>query len=120
MIPTPEYIAGFFDGEGSVGLYYDKKNQRWTPEINIGQKADSRTRRLMDRIAVRYGVKVKLVNFMLRITIRRKEQILRFIEEILPHSTVKHTQLLVLNEWLASPLYSFRTAQLLKSLKRRR
>jgi len=120
MMPTAEYIAGFFDGEGLVGLYYAKRDSRWCPEVAITQKSDSRTMLLMRRIAERYHAKVKYVNGgYLALSIRRKDRVREFIRDVLPFCTVKHTQLLVLDAWLETGTYSYRTAQLLKTLKRR-
>lgn len=120
MTPTVEYIAGFFDGEGCVGLYYDKRDRRWSPEINITQRGDSRTRVLMQHIAQRYDSRlVRLNGGFLNFRIRKTSQMKAFIKDILPFSTVKHTQLLLLDTWLDNRTYSFRTAQMLKTLKRR-
>lgn len=35
------WLGGFLDGDGSIGLYYNKKQDTWEPSISFGQSCDS-------------------------------------------------------------------------------
>ena len=44
-----QYLAGFFDGEGSVGLYYHRKQKQWKAKISISQNHSKHALRLLTR-----------------------------------------------------------------------
>jgi hypothetical protein len=48
---TLAWAAGFFDGEGSLGVYYDKRDNRPFLQLNISQK----DRRPLAEIAALFG-----------------------------------------------------------------
>lgn len=51
------YIAGFFDGEGCVGIYYRKKNKdrNFVLQIALVQNASPSARHLLGSISLRFG-----------------------------------------------------------------
>lgn len=113
------YLAGFFDGEGSVGLYYHKGNKTWCPRLTIAQNASKHTRRLFALWAEVFGGRVYSSKRQeLQLDLRNQAAILNFIAVIGQHCIGKRMQLIVLQHWLRTKTYSFRTSQTLKALKR--
>lgn len=133
-----EYIAGFFDGEGSVGVY---KNGRGTFHLRtqITQNVTRCSRPLFEALQVQFGgnlsdhqslTKNRYFNWQLNGTGAAK-----FLKEILPHLRLKTEQAQVAIAWQASKLQpsrdrrgrmnpiparaeDFEVALLLKAMKR--
>lgn len=116
---THAYLAGFFDGEGSVGLYWQKQKRLWAPSLAIELKTDTRNVATLREIARLYGGRVSITPRAASMRIRRKSKILLFIEHVLPHTRIKTTQLILLRSWLQEGTYGYRISQLLKTHKRR-
>lgn len=115
-----EYLAGFFDGEGTVGLYTDRKNgTRLRASVAILLKNDTRNMRLLKTIGDMYGVKVQQSRIACRVKISKQQTLRKFIADILPYTTIKTTQLILLDSWLENKTYGYRIHQILKSQKRR-
>jgi hypothetical protein len=113
-----EYLAGFFDGEGSVGLYYDKKDKRWRAAIDITQNYSRWVAILFDGWAEKFGGRVYFTKRKTIVLIIRGEGLLRFVRAVGRHTRLKTRQLIVLEGYLVTKQNAFRTAQLLKTLKR--
>jgi len=113
------YVAGFFDGEGTVGLYWNKSTKYWEPVVGIELRRERRTAQLLRILSDRYGTKVYYGANICRFRIRQRKLIRRFIKDILVHTTLKRVQLELLDSWLINEAYSYRVHQVLKSLKRR-
>lgn len=115
----PEYIAGFFDGEGTVGLYKSTHGHSYRGCVAINLKNDTRNVRLLTAIADMYGSRVYQSLRTCTFYLGRSERIRQFIKDILPYTTIKTTQLILLDSWLENKTYGYRIHQLLKSQKRR-
>lgn len=115
------YLAGFFDGEGSVGLYYQRSNRTWLARIFIGQNYSRHIHRLFVLWAAEYGGTVHRSHTrpIIQLQVRRAVGVKQFLAEIGPLCLGKRQQLIVLENWMASRDYSYRTAQILKALKKR-
>ena len=119
---SPEYIAGLFDGEGTVGLYRDARvYETYKPSVAIELRDEVHTSSVLRTLCEMYGVKLAKKNrgtcaFRLSGT----AAIQRFIDDILPYSRLKTTQLVLLQAWLENKSYSYRFAQSLKHHKQRR
>lgn len=118
-----EYLAGFFDGEGSVGLYYVKQRKTWRAQIILVQNYSRAAERLFDEWAKAFAGSVHLVRragepVTLRLALHSEEALKRFTKAMLRHSKLKARQLIVLDGWLTNKQYPYRTAQMLKTLKR--
>ncbi len=113
------YLAGFFDGEGSVGIYYEKKPKQWRAYISIVQNDSPQTRWLFKQWAAQFSGSITLSRskvVVLRINQRTAQ--ISFCDLMAPLCTVKRRQLIVLRNWLTLRDYTYRTSQLLKALKR--
>jgi hypothetical protein len=91
-VPTPEYIAGFFDGEGCVHAYVVRGGAgRIATRISMSQ----RRRQVLDEIheSLGYGHVWGRGDgaYLLRIDARADVQ--RFIRLVYPHSVVKKSEL---------------------------
>jgi hypothetical protein len=114
------YVAGLFDGEGTVGLYRQSGGrQSFQPAIRIGLKDDTRNRAVLTRLSLQYAVNVRRSGGVVWFAITRRDTIREFIADILPYTIIKTTQLILLDAWLETKTYGFRIHQLLKSQKRR-
>lgn len=83
-----EYIAGFFDGEGSVGIY---KGAHGHPQlrVQIGQRTDSVF--ILEMIKVGYGGHISYRDRSANWQIQgRSAQ--RFLQDIVQHLILKKTQ----------------------------
>jgi hypothetical protein len=117
-----EYIAGLFDGEGSVGLYRDKRVPgTFKPSVRIELRDERHTSKVLSELCRVYGVKLSRNNRgMCRFHLYRVDTLLRFIDDVLPFTHLKTTQLVLLQAWLENKTYGYRFAQLIKNHKQRR
>ena len=119
---TPEelrYLAGFFDGEGSVGLYYHRAQNQWKAKISISQNHSKHALRLFTRWGTVFAGNVfKRKCGDLELTIWKKASLVAFIRSVGPYCFGKKQQMIVLENWLQYQMYTHRTAQILKALKR--
>lgn len=114
------YLAGLFDGEGCVALYWHKSRRTWSPRISIQLKLGSRGLTIISRYCKNYGSRLYVGFDMCRFYIYRRDQLLRFIEDVIPYTTLKTSQLLLLKNFLETDkTYAFRAMQQIKALKRR-
>ena len=115
------YIAGFFDGEGSVTLYKENKN-RWgrAVKINIEQK-DTKSLKAIKKFLLEKGLnKVGLYSRKTRTTsciqIQNKFDIALFLENIIPRVIVKKKKCekclkFITSKWYAVGSYPQETKQ---------
>jgi len=94
------YIAGFFDGEGSVIF---SKARNGYPRFTMCQRTTEVLERIQDMLGygnlhfdTRDGGGV-----MAKLTINRREHKLHFLQYILPYAIVKREKLERAREWLA-------------------
>jgi hypothetical protein len=114
------YLAGFFDGEGCVGLYYAKGSKVWVPSISISQNTSVQVSKLFVKWAQVFGgfVSTRDQGRVLQFSFRKSACVAAFVQTIGPLCVGKRHQLIVLGHWLSTKEYSYRTAQTLKALKR--
>lgn len=118
-----QYLAGFFDGEGSVGLYYSKSKKAWKAQIEIVQVVTRRVEKDFSDWAQHFDGNVYIqkrngFQTTVRLTIRSRHSLLHFIDALVPYTKFKTQQLRLIRNWLDGKDYSYRTAQLLRTLKR--
>lgn len=87
---SAQYIAGFFDGEGSIYVPFVKGRLR-RPVIQIGQKYPQILYQINKTIG--FGHIIKTVTNSHRLCISRKEEVIEFINFILPYIVIKKLQL---------------------------
>jgi len=121
------YFAGFFDGEGSIGVYAEREKlasgtmrKRWRGYITVAQRPTSWSRKLFKDIGGWYGLQPRIMHNCVRLAFRRKEHLLQVTDDLLPYVRLKKVELLLFREWLYSPAYSRRISQTLKALKTRK
>ena len=112
------YLAGFFDGEGSVGLYYDKTEKRWRANIEITQNYSRWAFMLFDAWAKEFAGRVYITKRNVLVLMIRGEGIKKFIRAMDGITRIKTRQLIALEGYLETKQYPYRTSQLLKTLKR--
>lgn len=115
------YLAGFFDGEGSVGLYWNKSIGTWQPQICITQNATPSVTKMMTCWAGYFGGSVRTYTrdrAIVDLRITSMAAILHFIRLVVPFTRIKTTQLLILKNYLETKTFGYRTSQLLKAQKR--
>ncbi len=117
-----EYIAGLFDGEGTVGLYRDKRVlTTYKPSIAIELRGEVHTVKVLATLCEMYGVKLaRTSRGTCTFRLSKTESLLQFINDVLPFTHLKTTQLVLLQAWLENKTYGHRFAQLLKNHKQRR
>lgn len=116
------YLAGFFDGEGSIGLYHEITNaprRAWKARITITQNRSKHIDRLFGLWARVFGgsVGIKDSGRVVDLTIRKRASCVAFLQYVGPYCSGKRRQMVVLENWLSDHMYSYRTAQTLKALK---
>jgi hypothetical protein len=107
-----DYIAGFFDGEGSVGIKASKTAKSWcgvtfVPRLAIYQK----TPEILEKIAVELGLGNKKFKLRHRLTgskgaygecyrldIQKLDDVLRIAKALLPRCQLKKRQLEIVTE----------------------
>lgn len=55
MEPSLSYLAGFFDGEGSIGIYKNGRRTGWTLRVQITQTISVRSTELLTVLRGRWG-----------------------------------------------------------------
>jgi hypothetical protein len=98
---SPQYIAGFFDGEGCVGLY---KNGRGTYHLRVQvvQNVTKASAKLFDELRILYGGAwcprkgKKSANWQLS-----GDNAEYFLKELQPHVRLKKDQVNLALHWLA-------------------
>ena len=93
---SAEYLAGFFDGEGSVGVYASGRNRSYCLRAQITQVRTLETERLLLEMANRFGGSVSTFNKRLRRDAlgwqASGDNAAAFLEFILPHLLLKREQ----------------------------
>lgn len=106
-LPTREYLAGFFDGEGSVGLFLCKAphGEYLRPEISISQKHGPTTN-LISLALNKYGIGNHVScsfnkSQIHKITISGMLRCEAFIREIAPYTMLKFEELEMLQKFIS-------------------
>ena len=93
------YIAGFFDGEGCITHY---SNKRGRPRISMGQKEPEVLHRIQTMLGygnVRSYSPSNSLHRYWRLDIAREEWMKHFINTVLPYSIVKRKKLREAKRW---------------------
>ena len=96
-----EYVAGFFDGEGSVGIYYlnnGKKSKIYRLEVQISQTENKETIKLLEFLKKTYGGNIiRCIKYGNQMSWMRYKltslKALNFLKDIYPNIVLKKTQL---------------------------
>lgn len=106
--PSPEYIAGFFDGEGCVMIIKAIRDR--APKLVYSVRVDLTQKKpgVLDRIRqfLGYGKVIRSNGFPIRprpiakLKIRKAENVAKFVALVLPHSIVKQRELVLVAEFL--------------------
>lgn len=117
-----EYVAGLLDGEGSIGLYRDVRvPNTYKPKICIQLRDEVGTASVLSELCCRYGVRLQRNRRgMCAFSLYRATSLKQFIDDVLPYTRLKTTQLILLWAWLETRTFNYRFHQLLKNHKQRR
>lgn len=97
----PAYLAGFFDGEGYVGLASNTRRTStrkapklsFQPKIAIGQKHPAVLLSIQESLGYGSITRHKTrFGFTYRFRVHNRIDVIRFLEEVLPHVIVKREQ----------------------------
>lgn len=99
---SPEYLAGFFDGEGSLGLYSRGQN-RYALTVTINQKDSAFARKILDHLKNEYGGRTAVYPMTNRSNQYRwyasGEVGTNFLRAIIDHLHLKKEQAEIAIEW---------------------
>ena len=99
---SEQYIAGFFDGEGSVGIYHANKTVPF-PRTQVTQNAGGQFEAVVNELIGRYGGNASVqisasgrpkFNWQLS-----NKKAAKFLESISEHLVLKHEQALIAVGW---------------------
>jgi hypothetical protein len=98
------YIAGFFDGEGSIGIYYRKKNKdRFHLRTQLTQNKSDYVEYLMNYLMKIYGgnlgEQITLSGHIKYNWQLNADKAVHFLREILPHLILKKAQADIAIKW---------------------
>lgn len=119
---SPEYVAGFIDGEGSFGIYRDKGNKGFRHRISI-----SNTHRpCLELIQKKYGgslnTKKKMISgiphYCHELHVRAEKQMKALLQDIAPFLVVRKEQAHVFEQSLNGQVPVAHAALRLKAMKR--
>lgn len=99
-----EYIAGFFDGEGSIGIYSNsgrKESVGWNLRTQLVQNVSPESEAILDELVQRYGGNVTYRDRGRRCANWQcgGQNALHFLSEILPHLVLKREQAEFAIQW---------------------
>jgi len=101
---TLQYIAGFFDGEGSIGIYYRQKTKdRFHLRTQLTQNKDKNIQKLMDYLMDKFGGNLS-EQVTLSGNIRYNWQLnsdkaVYFLRKIEPYLVLKKDQAIIVINW---------------------
>jgi len=112
------YAAGFFDGEGSVGVYY-YANKRTRPKVSISNTDLA----VLEEFKARYGGSIhkqsKAELYYVQCygwSMNGRYQIKKMLKDLLPYLRTKRLQADLMLEYLAKPPYQ-RRMDIIRELK---
>jgi len=116
------YLAGFFDGEGSVGIYHELTHapkRTWKARVTITQNRSKQYARLFSLWARVFAgrVEIKDSGRVLSLVIKKRAACVAFMQYVGPYCAGKRRQMIIVENWLSDRQYSYRTSQTLKALK---
>lgn len=117
---SPQYVAGFFDGEGCVGLY---RNSGGTKTYRPRARFTNTNRKVLVEIQNKYGGCLysaksdKGENFIHRLDISRKDALHKLFEEIREYLVIKDTQVDVLMDYLGGKIDGDKAKVRLRAMK---
>lgn len=123
MIMSWDYVAGFTDGEGSIGFVRGGRNGMYTPpRITWGQKDRATLEAVKDFLVVEGfhpnfyyippNAKANRPNGIYMMNLQRRDEIKRFCEEIQPRVILKFAACTNVLQWLEAHPRRFHTAEL--------
>ncbi len=101
-----QYIAGFFDGEGSIGVYKTSGKNNWHLRTQLAQNKSNNSTRIMEYLKNRYGG-----NISIQITLSNKNKYnwqlnsnkcAKFLKDIEPYLVLKKKQAQIAIKWQLS------------------
>jgi hypothetical protein len=101
---TLQYIAGFFDGEGCIGIYYRKKTKdRFHLRTQLSQNKNKDIEILMNELVERFGGNLS-EQITLSGNIKYNWQLnsdfaVKFLEDICPYLILKKEQAIISINW---------------------
>lgn len=101
---TLQYIAGFFDGEGSIGIYYRQRNKdRFHLRTQLTNNENKDARRLMTYLANKFGGNLSEQNTLSgRIKYNwqlNSDKAAYFLRKIEPYLILKKAQAIIAINW---------------------
>lgn len=117
---SPQYVAGFFDGEGCVGLY---GNSGGTKTYRPRARFTNTNRKVLLEIQKAYGGCLyssksdKGENFIHRLDISRKDSLRKLFGEIREYLVIKDTQADVLIDFLDGKIDGDKARVRLRAMK---
>lgn len=100
-----QWAAGFFDGEGSVGIYASKSSRRFSLRCSINQARSSVVDDLFAELQLRYGGHLQ---YPKRYSEKHRQAVawglygdaaVRFLQDIAPYTVIKTPQILAVVSW---------------------
>lgn len=89
---TPQYLAGFFDGEGCVSPRQESRTGLWHPSISIAQSRPYILELIQEELG--FGnVRGRKTRDLYHLSIRGRENIEELVRMLDPYSIVKKEQL---------------------------
>jgi len=101
---TLQYIAGFFDGEGSVGIYYRQKTKdRFHLRTQLSQNKDKNIQKMMDYLVDKFGGNLsEQVTLSGRVKYNwqlNSDTAVSFLRKIEPYLIIKKDQAIIATNW---------------------
>lgn len=99
-VADKSWVAGFFDGEGSLGIYKNKNTL--SPRLSVAQRGELGRTTLLPLQEVYGGLLYLAPGNMWTWVLQQSNQIKTFIQEIAPFSQIKRPQFDLMLEYLAA------------------
>jgi hypothetical protein len=115
------WVAGFFDGEGSVGIYKNGKGY-YHLRTQLVQRKTKMSVIVADKLKGRFGGNYSFQpcgngNFKYNWQLN-SQKALRFLRAVLPHSVLKRPQIVIAIQYAEGKVAGGKAAKLFKKLKK--
>lgn len=113
---TSAYVAGLFDGDGSIGVYKIKNKERCCVASMIGTASQDFAEHIEKITGLKsYRVKRKKDKFYYQVTASSKLRVAEFLRKVLPYLVLKRRQAELFLNWVDGDVSD---SEIVKGLKR--
>lgn len=113
------YLAGFFDGDGAIMAIIEyRAENKFGYKVRLEAKITQKQREILDELQKLFGVgRVKVTGPAYEWIVKNREEMLAFIDLMLPYTRIKYNQLILAKEIAAKLEQNKKKEDLVESVR---